>query len=324
MTLTPSHESQSPVTPPQYPYIGVIERLPLRAVWPHEALDFTTWLQENVEVLNEVLDVPLTAAEREQSVGTFNVDLVAEDNSGDTVIIENQLERSNHDHLGKLLTYLVGVEARAAIWIVSDPRPEHVKVINWLNESSSADFYLVKVEAIRIGDSPPAPLFIRIVGPSEEARQIGDTRKELAERHHVRFDFWQSLLDRARNKTNLHATISPSRDNWISASAGRAGLNFNYVILQNSSRVELDIDTGNREQNQCIYEALYSQKEAIEDTFDNELDWDRTEGRRSMYIRYHMNSGGYRDEDHWPNIQDEMIDAMIRLEKALRPYLNKL
>ena len=135
--------------------IGKIQRVPLREVWKHEALDFTKWLQDNGDVLNEVLDISLTNAEREQSAGDFQVDLVAEDEAGNPVVIENQLEKSNHDHLGKLVTYLSMVGAKTAIWIVADPRPEHIRAVGWLNESSAAAFYLLKVEGIRIGDSPP-------------------------------------------------------------------------------------------------------------------------------------------------------------------------
>ena len=132
--------------------IGKIARVPLREVWKHEALDFTRWLEENIDVLNEVLDLSLTAAEREQPAGDFNVDLVAEDEAGDPVVIESQLGKSDHGHLGKVLTYLAAVGAKRAIWIVADPRPEHVGAISWLNESSSGFFYLLKVEAIKIGE----------------------------------------------------------------------------------------------------------------------------------------------------------------------------
>ena len=118
--------------------IGKLERLPLREVWKHEALDFTHWLHENIDVLNTALDLNLVNVDREQAAGSFSIDLVAEDGSGGTVVIENQLEKSNHDHLGKLVTYLTAMGATVAIWIVSDPRPEHVAAITWLNESSSA------------------------------------------------------------------------------------------------------------------------------------------------------------------------------------------
>ena len=121
--------------------IGKLERVPLREVWKHEALDFTQWLQENIDVLNTALDLNLVNVDREQAAGSFSIDLVAEDGSGGTVVIENQLEKSNHDHLGKLVTYLTAMGATVAIWIVSDPRPEHVAAITWLNESSSASLH---------------------------------------------------------------------------------------------------------------------------------------------------------------------------------------
>lgn len=155
--------------------IGKIERVPLREVWRHEARDFTAWLQENLDVLNDLLDFTLVSAEREQSTGNFNVDLVAEDKGGNTVIIENQLAKSDHDHLGKVITYLAAVETKRAIWIVADPRPEHVGAITWLNESSSASFYLVKVE----GDPPRYDRFhprnaTEGVGSAQGALRCGD------------------------------------------------------------------------------------------------------------------------------------------------------
>src|SRR5699024_4385408 len=113
-----------------------------------------------------VVGFAMTSTESEQRTENFSVDIVAEDNDGRIVVIENQLEKSDHDHLGKLITYLTAVEASCAIWIVSEPRTEHVKAIAWLNESTSTDFYLIKLEAIKIGDSSPAPLFTEIVGPS--------------------------------------------------------------------------------------------------------------------------------------------------------------
>ena len=131
--------------------IGRLERVALREVWKHEAYDFTQWLQQNIDVLNVALDLSLVNVDREQTADSFSIDLVADDEGGGTVIIENQLEKSDHGHLGKLITYLTGMGAKTAIWTVSDPRPEHVAAVAWLNESTSADFYMVKVEAVRIG-----------------------------------------------------------------------------------------------------------------------------------------------------------------------------
>jgi len=123
--------------------IGKLSRIPLREVWPHEALDFTFWLQNNIEIVNESIGVNLSSIEREQAAGDFKVDILAEDENGDPVIVENQLEKSDHDHLGKIITYLTAFEAKVAIWIVSEPRPEHINAITWLNETTPAAFYLV-------------------------------------------------------------------------------------------------------------------------------------------------------------------------------------
>lgn len=224
------------------------------------------------------------------------------------------------------ITYLTNLEAKAAVWIVADPRPEHVRAITWLNESSSASFFLLKVEAVKIGDSPPAPLLTLIVGPSEEAREVGETKKEMAERYLIRERFWTALLTAAKEKTKLHANISPARDSWLSAGAGKAGLGYVYAITQHVSRVELYINRGlgTTEENKAIFDSLAARKEEIERVFGEPLDWQRQEGRQQCRICKEF-TGGYRDdESEWPVISERMIDAMIRLEKAMRPHVKGL
>lgn len=303
--------------------IGRIQRIGLREVWSHEALDFTTWLEENIDVLAEAIGPKLSGVEREQSAGAFSVDLIAEDEDGRVVVIENQLEKSDHGHLGKLLTYLVAIEARRAVWIVADPRPEHVGVITWLNESSSADFYLLKLEAIRIGDSAPAPLLTQIVGPTEETREVGRTKKEMAERERLRYRFFEGLLDHAKSRSPLHANISPSKANWIGAGAGITGVTFNYEVRQRDARVVLYIDNTKGEENQRIFEALRLKKEKIEGTFGSSLEWDTKEGRRACRIQRTYKIGGYRDEDKWDTVYEELAAAMAKLESSLKPHLKK-
>ena len=307
--------------------IGKIERVPLREVWKNEATDFTTWLEENVDVLNDSLDLNLSNVEREKSAGAFSVDLVAEDDKGNPVVIENQLEKSNHDHLGKLITYLTAIGARTAIWIVADPRPEHINAISWLNESSSGSFYLVKVEAIRIGESMSAPLLTVIVGPSEEAREVGKAKKEIAERFVLRKKFWTGLLDYAKTKTKLHASISPGEYSWIGTGTGLRGLGLNYSVIKHASVVELYIDRGKdtEEENKTIFEQLFSHKDEVEQIFGEPLEWQQLEGKRACRIRKQFKLGGYRDdEDKWPQIHEAMVEAMIRLDKALRPYIKNI
>lgn len=306
--------------------IEKLQRVPLREVWKHEALNFTTWLQENMDIVNDALNLSLSSVEREQAAGDFSVDLVAEDESGNLVVIENQLEKSNHDHLGKLLTYTVAIGAKVAIWIVSDPRPEHVNTISWLNESSPVSFYLVKMEAVKVGDSPPAALLTQVVGPSEESRELGEAKKEWAERETLRYRFWTELLDLSKQKTKLHANISPSRGNWIGTGAGKSGLAFNYAIRQHDAQAELYIDRGKDtdEETKAIFDTLAASRDGIESSFGGKLDWDSVEGRRGYRIAARTTLGGYRDESKWPDIHNALIDSMISLEKALRPHIAKL
>lgn len=306
--------------------VGRIVRIDLREVWKHEAQDFSRWLSNNLDALSEEIEIKLTSAETEHNVGSFSVDLLAEDMGGNPVVIENQLERSDHDHLGKLLTYMVSVDSNIAIWIVSDPRPEHVGVISWLNESSSGSFFLVKLEAVRIGDSDPAPLFTLVVGPSEETRSVSRTKQDLAERHLIRHRFWTELLDEAKTKTNLHAGISPGYDNWVAAGGGKAGLAYNYAVLQHAWHVELGIDLGKgkEEETKAIFDKLHSHREEIEQIFGTSLEWDKVDGRRACRIRKSSTSGGYRDEELWPELRGEMIDMMIHLEKGISPLVAKL
>ena len=303
--------------------IGRLQRVELRDVWSHEAHDFTRWLEQNIDVLNEAIGFTLSIVERETAAGDFRVDLVAEDESGQSVIIENQLERSNHDHLGKLLTYLTLFEAKTAIWIVKEARAEHIGVISWLNElSPSASFYLLKLEAIQIDDSRCAPLLTLIVGPSEgeERREIRETKQEFQERDSLRFLFFTQLIERAQEKTPRFQNVSPSTTSnyMIQAGAGQTGVRFAYLIQKHTSDVELRINN-----NEELFNTLLEKQGEIEQAFGHPLKWEQRKTAQNLCrISKKLETGGYRDDQNrWAGIQDTMIDAMIKLEQAFKPHI---
>ncbi|HOE63177.1 MAG TPA: DUF4268 domain-containing protein [Candidatus Sumerlaeota bacterium] len=215
-----------------------------------------------------------------------------------------------------------------AIWITSAPRPEHQKVIDWLNESTGENisFYLVKVEATKIGDSPYAPLFTIVAAPDTQSKETGKTKKELAARHYLRLEFWQSLLERSKGKTKLFSNISPGTSSWISMGAGKTGVSFNYYILMDRARIELyiyyDHDTG--EKNKEIFDELYKQKNSIENELGEQLYWERLDDKRSSRIYKKCTQGGLLNKEIWPQIQDEMIEGLIRFHKAIKPRLDKI
>lgn len=308
--------------------IGRIQRVDLREVWRHEAHDFTTWLQKNLDVLNDLFDFELAEAGREQAAGSFSIDLVATDTLGRTVVIENQLEKSNHDHLGKLITYLTNIDAKVAIWIVSDPRPEHVTAINWLNQFPDAEFFLVKMEAVKIGESAPAPLFTLIAEPSDETREAGATRKKISDGQSLFRRFWSTLLDQAQKRTRLFANISPSDYHWIGTSSGVRGLSYNFTVWKRGGGAELYIDRGrdSAELNKRLFDALFADKAAIEMEFGAALSWQRLDNKRAcrIQVRFEEHPGLQDDPNDWYKTQDALIDAMIRLERALSPRIAKL
>ncbi|SRR5690625_2875025 len=305
--------------------VGKIERRPLREVWPYEASRFTPWLVENIDVVGEAIGVELVSAEREQPAGSFSLDILAEDQNGQPVVIENQLGVSDHDHLGKILTYLTAFEAEKAVWIVGEPRPEHVRAVTWLNEASSGSFYLLKVEAIRINDSPPAPLLTLIVGPSEESRQVGTLKRERAERHLLRNEFWTQLLQHAATRTNLHAHISPNDSSSLSVRIGN-GLEYGYRVRRHDTQIELNIDRGKgfEAENAKVFNYLEARRQEIESAFGAPLEWIAPDGSGAHSIRKVFEYGGYRNREAWQHVIEETVGAMIRLEEALRPHLRNL
>ena len=307
--------------------IGRPKRVPLRQLWKNEE-EFSDWLEQSIDALSEELGMSLSPERREKDAGSFQVDLVARDGDGNLVVIENQLEPTDHDHLGKLITYLTNLEAKTAIWITSEPRPEHIKAIGWINELVPPDtaFYLVRLEAYQIGDSEPAPFFDVIMQPSAEARDIGKQKEDLAQRHVLRLKFWAQLLARAKEKgVMVHSARSPSKDHWLSAGAGKSGLSFNYVVWrEEKTAVELSIDTGDKSETKHIFDQLCVHRKEIEADFGHELMWERLEEKRGARIRYIMREGGLGDESNWIPMQDAMIGAMEGLSKAMKPRIQVL
>ncbi|MDZ4766254.1 MAG: DUF4268 domain-containing protein [Chloroflexota bacterium] len=308
--------------------VGKIQIVPVREAFRHEAHHFTGWLSENIEALAERIGLRLTVIAREQQVGDFKLDLLCQDGDGNYVIIENQLEQTNHDHLGKLLTYLVNIEdAKTAIWITPEPRAEHERVIDWLNQKTEIglEFYLIKVEVIRISDSPYAPLFTIIKQPDRQTKAVGESNKDLAneneaERYQLRLEFWTHFVDRSRSRTKLFLTRRPRKNYYFGVKAGR-GCHYYCYIQQNRAEIDLYIDTGNRDFNKAVFDDLYQQREAIEADFGEALEWRRLDDQRASRIVKVFHFGGLRQPEMWNELQDAMIDGTIRLERAFRPRL---
>lgn len=308
--------------------IGKIQRVNLREIWKNEARDFTTWLSENLDVLGDTLHLSLALVQKEKEVGTFSLDILAENEQGELVIIENQLEKTDHDHLGKMLTYLSNLNASLAIWVTSHPREEHKKAVDWLNENSpnTIGFYLVKIEAIQINDSAAAPLFTIESEPTEIAKSVGKEKRELAERAVVQKEFWTQLLDVARQHTKLYANISPQPYHWIGAGIGKTGTGINMTITKSKGQVEVYLDRGNGSQdlNKKRFDILHNHKDKIEKSFGAPLVWERMDKKRASRISFRYEDAGLDNRDKWDDLQHRMIKGAAKLYEAVKPYIADL
>ena len=310
--------------------LGTLEKVPIREIWKNEERDFSAWMsdQDNLDLLSEELGISLSVEETEKRVGSFEADLLATDDEGNVVVIENQFGRTDHDHLGKVLTYFRNIDAKAAVWISEKPRREHEAVVEWLNEITPDDvgFYLVKIEAFRIADSRPAPKFTVIVAPSPEAKVVGRKKKDFSEWHSELLEFWRQLLERAKEKeVRTHESVSPRKSGWLSVRVHKPHVWLTYSALKRDrTRVELIMDTDDKDFNKRLFDYLYDRREEIEAAFGEELKWMRLDDRIRSRVRYTIRKGGVKDnEENWPAIQEAMIEAMDRFARAITPHVEE-
>lgn len=264
----------------------------LRGVWKNEANDFTKWLaqEENINLLGEELGLSLQVQETEAGVGSYRLDILAFEVSDDNdkeipVIIENQLENTNHDHLGKIITYASGYDAKYIIWIVRDAREEHIQAINWLNDNTdeSRNFFLIKIELWKIGDSPLAPKFQIICRPNGWGKTIRNKRisSELSVAKMVHYSIWSDFKDYALSHKPKFSLRTPSQDHWYDISVGRSGV---HIALTANSKERLLTCQFYIQNNHELSHFLEQYKSEITQKIGLDLTWNCTENRKACYI----------------------------------------
>lgn len=307
--------------------IGKLERVDLRSMWKREAADFTVWLARNIDYLSEVLGFDITVNKIEEIVGPYRVDIYGEDGDGNKVIIENQLEKTDHAHLGQLLTYLVNLEAKTAIWVSAAPVEEHQHVIEWLNEITPDDvnFYLVQVEGLRMrGEETVAPLFTVVEGPSVERKKIGSEKKEYAERHTVRKEFWAQFIDALNEKSQLAQNVAPSTDSWIGLALGMGGVSLNLVVTREYARAEIYINRGDQAKNKKAFDFLLEQKASIESAVGAPLEWQRMDDQVTSRIKLEKRGVSVFEMNDWPQMNEFLVDATLRMHRAFKEPVQQL
>lgn len=303
--------------------IGRLKKVPLREVWKNEATHFTTWLEENIEQLSESLGFEITVKEREQQVGSFSLDILGETEGETLVVIENQLAKTDHTHLGQLLTYLTNLDAKIAVWITSEARQEHINVVNWLNEQTDCQFYLVIVEAIKVDSSNPAPYFNVICRPDEQLKDVGTHKKELSERGKFNIQFWTDLMEKCKGKLNYFTSRKPSKYHFLSGATGRGGFSFVFLATEKFLGIELYIDTGDADRNEKLMKELSKRKDKIEKEYGHQLLWDFIENKRACRVRHIIQEVNVTKADKAASIEI-LISHMEKFDTVIRPEIKKL
>jgi len=305
--------------------LGKLKRVPPKAVWFDEARAFTPWLADNLSTLGEALGLELELTGREAGVGTFSLDLLARDlSSGGTVVIENQFGPTNHDHLGKILTYASGFDAKAVIWVAETFRDEHRQALDWLNQHTDQEtsFFGVLVELLQIDDSAPALNFKPVVFPNEwqkVRRKVAD--EQVSPRAESYRTFFQALIDELRQRHKFTNARVGQPQNWYSFASGVSGFTYGFSFaLNNRVRVDLYIDHGDASRNEQIFNFLVQQRPEIEAAFGEPLEWEPLEDKRACRVAVYR-PGSIDQAEELADIRAWAIARLLQMRKVMGPWI---
>lgn len=304
------------------PELGKIERVEdLRKIWSNEARDFTMWLamDENLTMLGETVGIDINLEERESPVGSFSVDLFAtEEGTGRKIIIENQLEDTNHDHLGKIITYAAGKEASVIIWIVKRARDEHRQAVEWLNQHTDENigFFLLEIELWKINGSVPAPRFNVVERPNDWAKAmkasggLSDTKK-------TNLEYWEAFKKYAFNKTEFKKIFSERKaypQGWYDLSVGNRHCHISLTATMTKNRLAAQIYIS---KNKDLYRHFLAQKIAIEEFLGEEISWH--EASIDAVFGYDTYNADFNSEN-WDKYFEWYCEKAIKLREVVKRF----
>ena len=313
--------------------LGRLRRVNLRDIWVTEAKEFTPWLAEphNLDVLSEALGIELELEAKEKDVGSFYADIVCKDRGTDkTVLIENQLEKTNHDHLGKVLTYSAGLQAETVIWLAERFREEHRAALDWLNEIShqNTQFFGLEIELWCIGDSVAAPKFNIVSMPNDWTRSVTEAtgnNKEFSELRLLQLEYWGAFLQTLQDANGpVSGNRKPQPQMWMSYGVGTGGYHLGTAIheKQNYVKVELYIE-GIEAEKRLV--RLQQEKDEIEHNLGFELIWgDQTATARDRKISCYLRDVDPREKATWPEQHRWLADRLNTMHRVFEPRLGSL
>jgi hypothetical protein len=304
----------------------------VREYWEHEAYDFTPWLADAIEAegasdLEDVLGLDIEVIEREKRVGKYNVDVYARVVDDERrVVIENQLEDSDHDHLGKAIAYAAGVDADIIVWIAPSFNDEHRDAMQWLNENSreGIDLFAVRLEVWQIGESPPAVRFNPIEKPSEWKEKAQRSQGALSDRDKLREEFWTAFRDRVVDSPTALRARKPYPNHYYSNPIGVGGYHISFWIDETNEELGLELIVQDDAEG---FEQLRADATALEDELKTDLYWGELRETRTGKMRSEVGvkrEAIIENRDRWDEYFDWMLEYGARFHEVFPKRLREM
>ncbi len=301
--------------------LGEFEKVPIRDYWQNEAHEFTPWLAKHIHLLGDAIGLELEDPEQESEVGDFSADIVCVSTDNRPVIVENQFGKTDHDHLGKLLTYAAGKDAAGIVWIAEHFRDEHRAAIDWLNEKTSSDIHAfgVQIELWRIGGSVPAPKFNVVSKPNDWTKAIRPTG-EMTDTKKMYLKFWMGFRDVMERNNGKVRPTSPMAAKWMKFSFGRGGLHLNTSasVLRNRIGVALII------RKKAFYPLLLQQRKEVESEVGQQLEWRELPDHKQSQVRLFRKKCDISNEKQWGEYYSWLHEHLEKFHAAFHKRVQAL
>ena len=305
--------------------LGKLTEVDIRELWKHEQYDFSEWLskEDNIEMLSDEIGLTLTDVNKEVFVGSYRCDLVAKDETtGIKVIIENQLEATNHDHLGKIITYASGLDANVVIWIVKEAREEHRSAVEWLNNKTTKDisFFLIEIRAYKIGDSLPAPKFVIMEKPNDFVKTTNTSINsgELSKAQAERLNFWNKFNEIVASRNKPFNLRKATTDHWYDVALGTSEAHISITLVNKTNSIGIEVYIND---NKELFDRLYSESEAIQNELDFSMDWQRLDNKKASRIIYYMGGLDFDNHENYDELINEVIDKVVITKDTFKKYI---
>ena len=302
--------------------LGELKKVDIRKQWKNEAIDFTPWLADNIEKISDIIGLELEFEGREVSAGSFSADILAKDENGKYVIIENQYSKTDHDHLGKCITYASTLDASTIIWIAEDFREEHKKAFDWLNDLTNKDisFFAVKLELLQIDNSKYAVNFDVVSGPNQNVR---NTRKtvggELSALQLVQIEFWDDFKEKIHDKNKRISLQTARPQNWFDITIGKSGIHVFNTRNQLKNQVTTGIYIRSTIADKML-PYLENRKEKIEKEMGQKLIWNPNPDNREKKIMLSY-SADLKDSEEREKALDWLCEISLKFVKVFTPIV---